>query len=153
MSTVLFVCRANRGRSVMSAALFERAAEGRHRALSAGTTPGERVHPEVVTVMRELGIDLANRVPRKLTRELAEEADVTGMDSAATSAAASRRSFVRRAMSATLSRRSRVRQHVSYDQGPSSTAASSDTRRAISSRAARTSSSGRPFGSSSSQSR
>ena len=61
----------------MSAALFERAARGRHRALSAGTTPAERVHPEVVEVMREdLDIDLAGRVPRVLTGELAEQADV-----------------------------------------------------------------------------
>ena len=60
----------------MSAALFERAADGRHRALSAGTTPAEHVHPEVATVMSELGIDVSNRVPRKLTPELAEQADV-----------------------------------------------------------------------------
>jgi arsenate reductase (thioredoxin) len=60
----------------MSQALFERAADGRHRALSAGTTPAERVHPEVVTVMTELGIDLAGRSPRRITRELAEQADV-----------------------------------------------------------------------------
>jgi arsenate reductase len=76
MATALFVCLHNAGRSQMSQALFERAAEGRHRALSAGTTPGERVHPEVVEVMRELGIDLENREPRGLTRELAEEADI-----------------------------------------------------------------------------
>jgi len=76
MATVLFVCLHNAGRSQMSAALFERAADGRHQALSAGTTPAERVHPEVVTVMRERGIDLADRVPRLLTRELAERADV-----------------------------------------------------------------------------
>ena len=76
MATALFVCLHNAGRSQMSQALFERAAEGRHRALSAGTTPGERVHPEVVEVMRELGIDLADRVPRALTTELAEQADV-----------------------------------------------------------------------------
>jgi arsenate reductase len=76
MATALFVCLHNAGRSQMSAALFARAAEGRHRALSAGTTPAERVHPEVVEVMRELGIDLADRVPRRLTRELAEAADV-----------------------------------------------------------------------------
>jgi protein-tyrosine-phosphatase len=60
----------------MSAALFERAAGGRHTALSAGTQPAERVHPEVVEVMRELDIDLADREPRLLTRELAERADV-----------------------------------------------------------------------------
>jgi arsenate reductase (thioredoxin) len=76
MATALFVCRHNAGRSQMSAALFERAADGRHRALSAGTAPAENVHAEVVTVMRELGVDLANRRPRKLTRELAEQADV-----------------------------------------------------------------------------
>jgi arsenate reductase len=75
-ATVLFVCLHNAGRSQMSAALFERAAEGRHRALSAGTTPAERVHPEVVQVMNELGIDLSGRSPRKLTRDLAEQADV-----------------------------------------------------------------------------
>jgi arsenate reductase (thioredoxin) len=73
---VLFVCLHNAGRSQMSAALFERAAEGRHSASSAGTTPAERVHPEVVEVMREVGMDVAERVPRMLTRELAEEADV-----------------------------------------------------------------------------
>jgi protein-tyrosine-phosphatase len=60
----------------MSQALFERAAGGRHTALSAGTTPGERVHPEVVEVMREVDIDLSDRVPKALTRELAEQADV-----------------------------------------------------------------------------
>src|ERR671935_1092866 len=76
MATALFVCLHNAGRSQMSAALFERAADGRHRALSAGTTPAERVHPEAVEVMRELGIDLADRVPQLLTRELAEQADV-----------------------------------------------------------------------------
>jgi protein-tyrosine-phosphatase/sugar phosphate isomerase/epimerase len=76
MATALFVCRQNAGRSQMSAVLFEQAAEGRHRALSAGTTPADRVHPEVVDVMRELGVELSDRVPRPLTRELAEQADV-----------------------------------------------------------------------------
>lgn len=76
MAAALFVCLHNAGRSQMSQVLFERAADGRHRALSAGTTPAERVHPEVIEVMRELGIDLADRTPRKLTRELAEQADV-----------------------------------------------------------------------------
>ena len=76
MATALFVCLHNAGRSQMSQALFERAADGRHRALSAGTAPGERVHPEVVAVMRELDIDLADREPKLLTRELAEQADV-----------------------------------------------------------------------------
>jgi arsenate reductase len=76
MATALFVCLHNTGRSQMSAALFERASGGRHRALSAGTTPGDRVHPEVVEVMRELDIDLAHNTPRRLDRELAEQADV-----------------------------------------------------------------------------
>jgi protein-tyrosine-phosphatase len=76
MAHVLFVCLHNAGRSQMSQALFERAADGRHTAASAGTTPGERVHPEVVQVLDELGIDLSDRVPRRLTTELAQEADV-----------------------------------------------------------------------------
>jgi arsenate reductase len=78
MATALFVCLHNAGRSQMSAALFERAAAGRHRALSAGTLadPGGHVHPEVIQVMREVGIDLSDRRPRKLTDELAREADV-----------------------------------------------------------------------------
>jgi len=76
MATALFVCLHNAGRSQMSAALFEQAAAGRHHALSAGTTPAARVHPEVVEVMRELGIELADRTPQLLTRELAEQADV-----------------------------------------------------------------------------
>ncbi|HVL97520.1 MAG TPA: arsenate reductase ArsC [Solirubrobacteraceae bacterium] len=78
MATVLFVCLHNAGRSQMSAALFERAAGGRHRALSAGTLadPDGRVHPEVVEVMREVGVDLSQRRPQRLTRELAEQADV-----------------------------------------------------------------------------
>ena len=76
MAHVLFVCLHNAGRSQMSRALFERAAAGSHSADSAGTTPGERVHPEVVEAMDELGIDLRDRVPQRLTRELAERADV-----------------------------------------------------------------------------
>ena len=73
---VLFVCLHNAGRSQMSAALFERAAAGRHHAESAGTTPGERVHPEVVEAMNEVGIDLSENKPQLLTTELAERADV-----------------------------------------------------------------------------
>jgi arsenate reductase len=76
MASVLFVCLHNAGRSQMSAALLERAAGGRHVALSAGTTPGMQVHPEVVEVMHELGIDLSDRRPRLLTPELAGQADV-----------------------------------------------------------------------------
>jgi arsenate reductase len=76
LARVLFVCLHNAGRSQMSRALLERASAGRHRAESAGTTPADRVHPEVVTVMRELDIDLADVVPRLLTTETAERADV-----------------------------------------------------------------------------
>ena len=76
MANALFVCLHNAGRSQMSEALFERAAAGRHGARSAGTTPAERVHPEVVTVMNELGIDLSDRRPRALTAGDAEWADV-----------------------------------------------------------------------------
>jgi arsenate reductase len=76
LSTVLFLCLHNAGRSQISQALFERAAAGRHTALSAGTTPGERVHPEVVTVMRELDIDLSDRSPQLLTQTLAEQAEI-----------------------------------------------------------------------------
>jgi arsenate reductase len=60
----------------MSQALFERAANGAHEARSAGTTPGDRVHPEVLEVMAELGIDLSDRRPQLLTRDLAQWADV-----------------------------------------------------------------------------
>jgi arsenate reductase len=76
MGRVLFVCLHNAGRSQMSEALFERAAGERHEARSAGTRPGDRVHPEVVAAMRELGIDLSDRKPKELTREMAEWADV-----------------------------------------------------------------------------
>jgi arsenate reductase len=76
MARILFVCLHNAGRSQMSEALFERAAGGRHEARSAGTQPAERVHPEVVDVMRELDIDLSGREPRKLTLDLAKWADV-----------------------------------------------------------------------------
>jgi arsenate reductase len=73
---VLFVCLHNAGRSQMSEALFTRAAGGRHTAGSAGTSPASQLHPKVVNAMSELGIDLAEREPRRLTRELAQEADV-----------------------------------------------------------------------------
>ncbi len=76
MAHVLFVCLHNAGRSQMSQALFEQSANGRHTAASAGTEPTDHVHAEVVAVMRELGIDLASRKPKRLNRELAEQADV-----------------------------------------------------------------------------
>jgi arsenate reductase (thioredoxin) len=74
-ATVIFACVHNAGRSQMAAALFELHADpAKARAISAGTAPGERVHPEVVQVMREEGIDLAARTPRLLTSELADAA-------------------------------------------------------------------------------
>jgi protein-tyrosine-phosphatase len=78
MATALFVCLHNAGRSQISAALFEQAAQGRHRALSAGSVadPAGRVHPAVVEVMREVGVDLSERRPALLTQVLAEQADV-----------------------------------------------------------------------------
>jgi arsenate reductase (thioredoxin) len=76
LANALFVCLHNAGRSQMSQALFERAAQGRHEGRSAGTTPGDRVHPEVVVAMEELGIDLSDRTPRLLTQQDAEWADV-----------------------------------------------------------------------------
>jgi arsenate reductase len=60
---VLFVCVHNAGRSQMAAALLERAGKGRIRVRSAGSTPAAEVHPAVMTVMAELGIDLATAVP------------------------------------------------------------------------------------------
>jgi len=78
MATVLFVCLHNAGRSQISQALLERAADGRHRALSAGSQadPDGHVHPQVIEVMDEIGIDLSGRRPQPLTHELAERADV-----------------------------------------------------------------------------
>ncbi len=78
MAHVLFVCLHNAGRSQMSRALFDRAAGGRHTSDSAGSVadPAGHVHPEVVTVMDELGIDVSERRPQPLARALAEQADV-----------------------------------------------------------------------------
>jgi arsenate reductase len=76
MAKVLFVCLHNAGRSQISEALFTRAAGDRHEARSAGTSPAAAVHPEVVEVMAEVGVDLAARRPRRLTTEDAEWADI-----------------------------------------------------------------------------
>jgi protein-tyrosine-phosphatase len=78
MAHVLFVCLHNAGRSQMSRAFFDQAADGRHTADAAGSEadPGGRVHPAVVEVMRELRIDLSGRRPRRLDDELARAADV-----------------------------------------------------------------------------
>jgi arsenate reductase (thioredoxin) len=76
VAKVLFVCLHNAGRSQISEVLFERAAGGRHQAQSAGTRPADRVHPEVAEAMRELGIELVDRMPKRLERGQAEWADI-----------------------------------------------------------------------------
>src|SRR5512137_2464355 len=69
---ILFACVHNAGRSQIAAALFNAAADpAKAEALSAGTSPGASVHPEVLETMREVGIDLATARPRLLTEELA----------------------------------------------------------------------------------
>jgi arsenate reductase len=77
VKTVLFACLQNAGRSQMAAAFFNAIADpAEARAISAGTRPADRVHPEVVTVMREVGIDLADAKPRMLTPDLAATANI-----------------------------------------------------------------------------
>jgi arsenate reductase len=77
MNTVLFACVHNAGRSQMAAAWFNLLCDRtRARAISAGTEPGSRVHPEVVTAMNEVGVDLSVASPSKLTRELAQRAQL-----------------------------------------------------------------------------
>jgi arsenate reductase len=77
VNTILFACVHNAGRSQMAAAFLNALADpAKARAISAGTHPGESVHPEVVDAMRELGIDLSAVRPRRLTPELAAQASV-----------------------------------------------------------------------------
>ncbi len=77
MTTVIFACVHNAGRSQMAAAFFKELADpSRARALSAGTQPAEHVHPEVVAVMREVGMDLSDSKPMLLTDELAAGAQL-----------------------------------------------------------------------------
>ncbi|HET9250850.1 MAG TPA: hypothetical protein VFP58_01885 [Candidatus Eisenbacteria bacterium] len=73
--TVLFLCRQNAGRSQMAQAFFERIARG-HRAVSGGSSPAASVHPEVVAVMREIGIDLSGRKPAKVDAAMLAQADL-----------------------------------------------------------------------------
>jgi arsenate reductase len=75
MKTVIFACVHNAGRSQMAAAFFNALADPEKvRAVSAGTQPGTRVHPEVQSAMGEVGIDLSGATPQRLTDELAQEA-------------------------------------------------------------------------------
>jgi arsenate reductase (thioredoxin) len=77
MKTVLFACVHNAGRSQMAAAWFHALADpSKARAISAGTAPGDRVHPEVVEVMKEVGIDLSSAMPTLLSDELARSASL-----------------------------------------------------------------------------
>ncbi|WP_213804078.1 arsenate reductase ArsC [Granulicella sp. dw_53] len=77
MKTIIFACVHNAGRSQMAAAFFNQFADpAKARAISAGTEPGLRVHPEVLSVMHEVGIDLSNATPQKLTQELTEGASL-----------------------------------------------------------------------------
>ena len=77
MTTVLFACVHNAGRSQMAAGLFNLLADRRQaEANSAGTDPAGEVHPEVVAAMAELGVDLASAIPRYLTDEMARAADL-----------------------------------------------------------------------------
>ena len=77
MKTVLFACIHNAGRSQMAAAWFRALADAsKARAISAGTEPGTRVHPEVVNAMREVGIELEGGVPQRLTDALAATASM-----------------------------------------------------------------------------
>jgi arsenate reductase len=77
MKTVIFACIHNAGRSQMGAAWFNALADkSKAQAISAGTNPGTRVHPEVLQAMHEVGIDLEGATPRKLTDELASEASI-----------------------------------------------------------------------------
>jgi protein-tyrosine-phosphatase len=77
MRVFIFACVHNAGRSQMAAAFFNQHVDAtRARAISAGTNPGEAVHPVVVDVMREVGIDLSHAKPQKLTAELAAGAEM-----------------------------------------------------------------------------
>jgi arsenate reductase (thioredoxin) len=77
MFKVIFACVHNAGRSQMAAAFFNHLADpSKAQAISAGTEPGLRVHPEVLVMMQEIGIDLSNARPQKLTEELARDAQL-----------------------------------------------------------------------------
>ncbi|WP_348266184.1 arsenate reductase ArsC [Edaphobacter sp. DSM 109919] len=77
MQKIIFACVHNAGRSQMAAAFFNQLADhSKAQAVSAGTEPGLRVHPEVLSAMQEIGIDLSDAKPQKLTQELAEGASL-----------------------------------------------------------------------------
>jgi arsenate reductase (thioredoxin) len=77
MLKVIFACVHNAGRSQMAAAFFNQLSDPQKaKAISAGTEPGQRVHPEVLATMQEIGIDLSQAQPQKLTEELAKDAQL-----------------------------------------------------------------------------
>src|SRR5262245_23131377 len=77
MTTVIFACVHNAGRSQMAAAFFNALADpARARAISAGTQPADHVHPEVVSVMQDVGVDLTHAKPQQLTEHLAGAAQL-----------------------------------------------------------------------------
>jgi len=73
---VLFVCVGNQGRSVMAERLFLRAASGRHDARSAGSNPGDAVHPQVIEALAEISVDASDHIPRRLDDDAVQWADV-----------------------------------------------------------------------------
>lgn len=75
MKTILFVCVHNSGRSQMAEALFNTLAQGKARAISAGTLPARTINPVVVEAMNQIGIDISGKKPRALTPEILAKAD------------------------------------------------------------------------------
>ena len=75
MKTVLFVCTHNAGRSLMAEVLFNQLAKGKGKAMSAGTSPSNIVNPDVIELMREIGIDISDKKPKALTSEMVEQVD------------------------------------------------------------------------------
>jgi len=75
MKTILFVCVHNSGRSQMAEAFFNKLAEGKAKAISAGTQPADEVNPVVIEAMREVGIDISGKKPKMLTMDMVEKAD------------------------------------------------------------------------------
>ena len=76
MATVLFICVHNAGRSQMAEAIFNSLSRGRHHAISAGSQPSSEVNPLVVKALKEIGIDISSNKPKKLTREIVQQADI-----------------------------------------------------------------------------
>ena len=75
MKTVLFICVHNSGRSQMAEAFFNQLAKGKAHAISAGSSPGDKVNPVVIEAMREVGIDISQNKPKLLTPEMTENID------------------------------------------------------------------------------